>query len=141
MPRRQNPAVEGRGVHYCLNVGGIQIDEAVAQAFIAALEPAKLAATDRRRGGARGRTREDLARGNGSLGVEQGKLRSQPRRARAIAPSIPDNRLVARGLERECGRKRLSALEAAEAELLRREEARPRALCRDGDQYLARARS
>ena len=36
--------VEGRGV-YCLNVGGIQIDEAVAQAFIAALEPAKLAAT------------------------------------------------------------------------------------------------
>ena len=32
--------VEGRGV-YCLNVGGIQIDEAVAQAFIAALEPAK----------------------------------------------------------------------------------------------------
>src|SRR5260370_34567845 len=36
--------VEGRGV-YCLNVGGIQIDEAVEQAFIAALEPAKLAAT------------------------------------------------------------------------------------------------
>jgi hypothetical protein len=36
--------VEGRGV-YCLNVGGVQIDEAVTQAFIAALEPAKLAAT------------------------------------------------------------------------------------------------
>src|ERR1700747_986873 len=36
--------VEGRGV-YCLNVGGIQIDDAVAQAFIAALEPAQLAAT------------------------------------------------------------------------------------------------
>jgi hypothetical protein len=28
--------VEGRGV-YCLNIGGIQIDEAVTQAFIAAL--------------------------------------------------------------------------------------------------------
>src|SRR3974377_2510274 len=36
--------VEGRG-SYCLNVGGIQIDEAVTRAFIAALEPAKLAAT------------------------------------------------------------------------------------------------
>src|SRR4029077_12761525 len=35
--------VEGRGV-YCLNVGGIQIDEAVAQAFIAAPEPAQPAA-------------------------------------------------------------------------------------------------
>jgi hypothetical protein len=36
--------VEGRGV-YCLNVGGVQIDEAVTRAFLAALEPAKLAAT------------------------------------------------------------------------------------------------
>ena len=36
--------VEGRGV-YCLDIGGIQIDEAVTRAFIAALEPAKLAAT------------------------------------------------------------------------------------------------
>ena len=36
--------VEGRG-SYCLNVGGIQIDEAVTRTFIAALEPAKLAAT------------------------------------------------------------------------------------------------
>jgi DNA invertase Pin-like site-specific DNA recombinase len=34
--------VEGRG-EYCLNIGGIQIDEAVARAFIAALEPAKIA--------------------------------------------------------------------------------------------------
>ena len=36
--------VESRGV-YCLNVGGVQIDDAVAQSFIAALEPAKLAAS------------------------------------------------------------------------------------------------
>ena len=36
--------VEGRGSH-CLNIGGVQIDEAVARAFIVALEPAKLAAT------------------------------------------------------------------------------------------------
>jgi hypothetical protein len=32
--------VEGRG-SYCLNIGGVQIDEAVTRAFIAALEPAK----------------------------------------------------------------------------------------------------
>ena len=36
--------VEGRGV-YCLNIGGVQIDEVVARAFIAALEPAALTAT------------------------------------------------------------------------------------------------
>jgi hypothetical protein len=36
--------VEGRG-SYCLNIGGVQIDEAVAREFIAALEPARLAAT------------------------------------------------------------------------------------------------
>ena len=44
------------------------------------------------------------------------------RRYRAVDP---DNRLVARGLEREW-EERLSALEAAKVELSRREEARPR---------------
>src|SRR5262249_56787696 len=36
--------VENRGV-YCLNIGGIQIDEAVTRTFVAALEPAGFAAT------------------------------------------------------------------------------------------------
>ena len=36
--------VEGRG-SYCLNIGGVQIDDAVTCAFIAALEPAKIRAT------------------------------------------------------------------------------------------------
>jgi recombinase/recombinase-like zinc beta ribbon protein len=36
--------VNGRGV-YCLNVGGVQIDEAVANAFLAAAAPAGLAAS------------------------------------------------------------------------------------------------
>jgi Recombinase/Recombinase zinc beta ribbon domain len=36
--------VEGRG-SYCLNIGGVQIDDAVARAFIAALEPATIAAS------------------------------------------------------------------------------------------------
>jgi DNA invertase Pin-like site-specific DNA recombinase len=36
--------VENRGV-YCLNIGGVQVDDAITRAFIAALEPAKLTAT------------------------------------------------------------------------------------------------
>src|SRR5262249_58226058 len=36
--------VENRGV-YCLNIGGIQIDAVVTRTFVAALEPAGLAAT------------------------------------------------------------------------------------------------
>src|SRR5271165_4425337 len=69
--------VEGRGV-YCLNIGAIQIDEAVTRAFIAALEPAKLAATVAA-GAARGRSR-DLAQAMASR-RRAGKLRSKPRRA------------------------------------------------------------
>src|ERR1700694_5007432 len=48
--------VENRGV-YCLNIGGIQIDEAVTRTFVTALEPAGLAATlaaAERLGGGRG---------------------------------------------------------------------------------------
>jgi hypothetical protein len=41
---RRRASVEGRG-SYCLNIGGVQIDEAVTRAFIAALEPAKIRAT------------------------------------------------------------------------------------------------
>jgi predicted DNA-binding transcriptional regulator AlpA len=36
--------VEGRG-SYCLNIGGVQIDDAATRAFLAALEPAKIRAT------------------------------------------------------------------------------------------------
>ena len=118
--------VEGRSV-YCLNVGGVQIDEAVTRAFLAALEPAKLAATvaavERLEA-----DRETSLR-QWRLGVERASYEASraERRYRAVDP---DNRLVARGLEREW-EKRLSALEAAKAELSRREEARPRALCQD----------
>jgi DNA invertase Pin-like site-specific DNA recombinase/predicted DNA-binding transcriptional regulator AlpA len=115
--------VEGRGV-YCLNVGGIQIDEAVTRAFLAALEPAKLAATivaverleaDR-----------EAALKQWRLGVERATYEASrsERRYRAVDP---DNRLVARGLEREW-EESLNALEAARAELARREKERPRVL-------------
>ena len=63
------------------------------------------------------------------LGVERASFEASraERRYRAVDP---DNRLVARGLEREW-EERLSALEAAKAELSRREEPRPPALSQD----------
>ena len=115
--------VDGRGV-YCLNVGGLQIDEAVTRAFIAALEPAKLAATLA--------AAEQLERDRETslkqwrLGVERASYEASraERRYRAVDP---DNRLVARGLEREW-EESLSALESAKADLQRREKERPRVL-------------
>jgi DNA invertase Pin-like site-specific DNA recombinase/predicted DNA-binding transcriptional regulator AlpA/uncharacterized protein YndB with AHSA1/START domain len=118
--------VEGRGV-YCLNVGGVQIDEAVTRAFLAALEPAKLAATVA--AAERLEADRETSLGQWRLGVERASYEASraERRYRAVDP---DNRLVARGLEREW-EERLSALDAAKAELSRREEARPRALSQD----------
>ena len=118
--------VEGRGV-YCLNIGGVQIDEAVTRAFIAALEPAKLAATVA--AAERLEADREISLRQWRLGVERASYEASraERRYRAVDP---DNRLVARGLEREW-EERLSALEAARAELSRREEARPRALSQE----------
>ena len=115
--------VEGRG-SYCLNIGGVQIDDAVARAFLAALEPAKIKATlaaaeqiemDR-----------ESALKHWRLGVERASyaVSLAERRYRAVDP---DNRLVARGLEREW-EESLTSLETAKAELARREQERPRVL-------------
>jgi hypothetical protein len=118
--------VEGRGV-YCLNIGGIQIDEAVTRAFIAALEPAKLAAT--LAAAERLEADRETSLKQWRLGVERASYKASraERRYRAVDP---DNRLVARGLEREW-EESLSALEAAKAELARRELQRPRVLSQE----------
>jgi DNA invertase Pin-like site-specific DNA recombinase len=115
--------VEGRGV-YCLNVGGVQIDEAVTKAFIAALEPAKLAAA--LAAAERLETDAQATLKQWRLGVERAEFQAgrAERRYRAVDP---DNRLVARGLEREW-EERLHDLEKARAELTRREQQRPRVL-------------
>ena len=115
--------VEGRGV-YCLNVGGVQIDDAVAQRFLAILEPAKLAASIA--AAERLEADREAVLKQWRLGVERASYEASraERRYRAVDP---DNRLVARGLEREWEEK-LSALEAAKAELARREQERPRVL-------------
>ncbi len=118
--------VEGRGVH-CLNVGGIQIDDAIARAFIIALEPAKLAAT--LAAAEQLEADREITLKQWRLGVERAGYEASraERRYRAVDP---DNRLVARGLEREW-EDSLSALEEAKAELTRRERERPRFLSHD----------
>ena len=115
--------VEGRGV-YCLNVGGVQIDDAVAQRFLVTLEPAKLAASIA--AAERLEADRDAVLRQWRLGVERASYEASraERRYRAVDP---DNRLVARGLEREWEEK-LRELESAKAELARRERERPRIL-------------
>ena len=113
----------GRGI-YCLNIGAVQIDDAVAQAVLAALAPlgieAALAAAERIEAD------HDGALAQWRLAVERASYEAQraERRYRAIDP---DNRLVARGLEAEW-EKALRELETAKAELARREHRRPRTL-------------
>ena len=114
---------EGRGV-YCLNIGGVQIDDAIAEAFLEALEPVRLAATleaaerlENDREAALKQWRLDVERAQYAIGRAE-------RRYRAVDP---DNRLVARRLEQEW-EEALRALEAAKAELARREGTRPRVL-------------
>jgi len=115
--------VEGRGV-YCLNIGGVQLDEAVAEAFLAALEPVRLAAA--LEAGERLEADRQAALKHWRLDVERATFAvgRAERRYRAVDP---DNRLVARALEREW-EEALCALEAAKLELLRREAERPRVL-------------
>jgi len=115
--------VEGRGC-YCLNVGGVQIDEAIAKTFLAALEPAKLAAT--LAAAERIELDTEAALKQWRLGAERAAYEASRAERRYLAVD-PDNRLVARGLEREW-EQRLAELEAAKDELARRLEQRPRIL-------------
>jgi DNA invertase Pin-like site-specific DNA recombinase len=115
--------VEGKGARH-LRVGGLTIDTAVAEAFLAALQPAALqaclAAAEQLEDG------HDAALAQWRRQVEQARYRARraERRYRAVDP---DNRLVARGLETEWNTA-LQALADAEAELARREAARPKTL-------------
>jgi DNA invertase Pin-like site-specific DNA recombinase/predicted DNA-binding transcriptional regulator AlpA len=118
--------VSGRGI-FCLTVGAMQIDDAVAQAVLAALVPlgveAALSAAEHLE------TDRNDALAQWRLAVERASYEAQraERRYRAIDP---DNRLVARGIEAEwenC----LRELEKAKAELAHRERQRPRTLSAD----------
>jgi predicted DNA-binding transcriptional regulator AlpA/sugar-specific transcriptional regulator TrmB len=121
-----NRIENGRGF-YCLSVGAVQIDDAVAQAVLTALAPlgieAAIVAADRIEAD------RDGALAQWRLTVERATYEAQraERRYRAIDP---DNRLVARGLEAEW-EKSLRELEDAKAQLARREQRRPRTLSAD----------
>jgi DNA invertase Pin-like site-specific DNA recombinase len=115
--------VEGRGV-YCLTVGGIQIDEAVTTAFLAALTPA---AVDAALVAAQHVDIDDeTALAQWRLAVERARYDAEraERRYRAVEP---ENRLVARGLETEW-EQRLRDLDVAQRELEAREHQRRRTL-------------
>jgi DNA invertase Pin-like site-specific DNA recombinase len=115
--------VEGRGV-YCLNVGGIQIDEAVTTAFLAALTPAAVDAA--LVAAQQVDTDDQSALAQWRLAVERARYEAEraERRYRAVEP---ENRLVARGLETEW-EQRLRDLEVAQRELEAREHQRRRVL-------------
>ena len=83
-----------------MNVGGVQIDEAVANAFLGAVQPAGLAAS--LRAAERSQADHDGALAQWRLAVERADYEVQraERRYRAVDP---DNRLVARGLETRMG--------------------------------------
>jgi DNA invertase Pin-like site-specific DNA recombinase/predicted DNA-binding transcriptional regulator AlpA len=112
--------IENRGI-YCLNIGGVQIDDAITHAFLGALEPAKLTAV--LAAAERLEADRETALKQWRLAVERASYEAQraERRYRAVDP---DYRLVARGLEREW-EERLKAFEAAKTDLARREGERP----------------
>jgi len=125
----------GRGV-YCLNVGGVQIDQAVAEAFLKALTPAALEATQLAI--QQLEANHDAALNQWRLAVERARYEAE-RAERQYHAVEPENRLVARGLETEW-EKRLRELAAAESELERRETAHLER-GREKENFLSRLRS
>jgi DNA invertase Pin-like site-specific DNA recombinase len=112
--------VNGRGV-YCLNIGGMVIEQAVANAFLEAVTPGAVEAT--MLSVQQLQANQDAALSQWRLEVERTRYEAEraERRYRAVEP---ENRLVARGLETEW-ENRLRDLAAAETELRRREQQRP----------------
>ena len=123
--------VQGRGV-YCLNVGGVAIDHAVATAFLDAVTPAALDATLLTV--QQLQAHQDAALAQWRLAVERARYDAEraERRYRLVEP---EHRLVARGLETEW-EARLRDLSSAEAELTRREHQQPPALSPEQRQHL-----
>lgn len=112
--------VNGRG-QYCLNIGGLAIERAVANALLEAVTPAAVEAallTVQQL-----QSDQDAALSQWRLEVERAQYEAD-RAERRYRTVEPENRLVARGLETEW-ENRLRDLAAAEAELRRREQQRP----------------
>jgi DNA invertase Pin-like site-specific DNA recombinase len=123
--------VNGRGL-YCLNVGGLGIDQAVARTFLDAITPAALEAS--LLAIEELQSNRDAALAQWRLEVERTRYEAEraERRYRAVEP---ENRLVARGLETEW-ENRLRDLSGAEAELHRREQHQPPPIGQDQRQRI-----
>ncbi len=115
--------VDGRG-QYCLTIGGLAIEQAVANAFLEAVTPAAVEATAL--SVQQLQSNHDAALSQWRLEVERARYEAE-RAERRYRTVEPENRLVARGLETEW-EKRLRDLAAAEMELRRREQQRPKTL-------------
>ena len=115
--------VDGRGSRH-MNTGGQGIDAAAAAVFLAALQPAALQACLHAAGQLE--HGHDAALDQHRRQVEQARYQAvkAERRYRAVDP---ENRLVARGLETDWNTA-LQQVADAEAELTRRQTARPKAL-------------
>ena len=115
--------VHGRGI-YCLNIGGVQIDEAVTGAFLEALEPAGIQAA--LMAAQQLEANHDAVLSQLQMAVERSgyEVERAERRYRMVDP---ENRLVARGLETEW-EQRLRDLDQARVELARRQKQRPTTL-------------
>ena len=115
--------VENRG-SWCMRVGGMQIDHAVADALLAALTPAGVKAALTAAEALEARPRRRAAQWR--LQVEQARYQAD-RAERRYRQVEPEHRLVARGLERDW-EKALGALAETEAGLTLREHQRPQVL-------------
>jgi DNA invertase Pin-like site-specific DNA recombinase len=113
--------VNGKG-EYCLRVGGLQIDTAVATTFLAALAPAGMDASLRAAQELQADRDAVLAQRKDDVERACYEAHRAERRYRAVDPL---NRLVARGLEAEW-EKCLQALDVAQAELARCARQQPR---------------
>lgn len=125
-PRYYCRGEERNGGHRaeCLNVGGLTIDQAVTDTFLEALTPAAVEATAL--AVQQLESDHDTALSQWRLEVERARYEAE-RAERQYKAVDPENRLVARGLEKEW-ETRLQKLASAEAELRRREQQRPRTL-------------
>jgi DNA invertase Pin-like site-specific DNA recombinase len=123
--------VEGRGM-FCMTVGGMQIDQAVVDAFLKAVTPAAIEATQLAM--QQLEADQDAALSQWRLALERARYEAE-RAERQYRAVEPENRLVARGLETEW-EKRLRDLATAKAELMRRVQQKPSALTQEGKNRL-----
>ncbi len=115
--------VEGRAT-YCLQIGGTQVDQAVAASVLEAVRAGGAAAA--LRAIEQVESERDAALAQRRLAVERASYEAT-RAERAYRAVDPENRRVARGLEQEW-EQRLEDLERERAELALREQERPREL-------------